>query len=43
MKSIRTILSVLFVVMALGVSSVSYVAACDHDDEYIENESVAKC
>jgi len=37
-KSIRTILSVLFVTAALGLNSASYVQACDHD-EYIENES----
>jgi hypothetical protein len=39
MKSIRTILSVLFVIAALGLSSASYLQACDHDDEYTENES----
>ena len=39
MRSIRTILSVLFVVVALGFSSVPYVEGCDHDDEYVENES----
>jgi hypothetical protein len=39
MKSIRTILSVLFVIAALGFTSVPYVEGCDHDDEYNENES----
>lgn len=39
MKSIRTILAVLFLIAAFGFSSVPYVEGCDHDDEYGENES----
>jgi hypothetical protein len=37
MKRIRSIVLVLFVVIALGSISVSY--ACDHEAEFVENES----
>jgi hypothetical protein len=33
MKSVRSVLSVLFLALALWFSAVSYVEACDHDDD----------
>ncbi len=42
MKTIRTMLSVLFLIAALGFSGAPSVGACDHDyDDEIEAESKA--